>query len=91
MCSGGRRWRGRRARAVVEVVTDYLEGTLDAETRRRFTEHLELCAGCDAYVEQMRETARLAGAPREDDLHPDVRDKLLAAFWGWKAGTTPSP
>jgi len=76
---------------LVEVVTDYLEGTLDADTRRRFAEHLELCDGCDAYVEQMRETVRVTGTLAEDDLRPDMRDKLLAAFRGWKAGTTPSP
>jgi len=75
---------------LVEVVTDYLEGTLDADTRRRFTEHLELCDGCDTYVEQMRETVRVTGTLAEDDLQPDMRDKLLAAFRGWKAGTTPS-
>jgi len=73
---------------LVEVVTDYLEGTLDVDTGRRFTEHLELCDGCDAYVEQMRETVRLAGALQEDDLRPDMRDKLLAAFRGWKTGST---
>jgi anti-sigma factor RsiW len=75
---------------LVEVVTDYLEGTLDADTRRRFTEHLELCDGCDTYVEQMRETVRVTGTLAEGDLRPDMRDKLLAAFRGWKAGTTPS-
>lgn len=76
---------------LVEIVTDYLEGVLDADTRRRFTEHLARCAGCHAYVEQLRATVRFAGALREDDLSPDMRDKLLAAFRGWKSGTTRLP
>lgn len=71
---------------LVEIVTDYLDGALDAETQRRFTEHLEVCAGCDAYVQQMRDTVRLTGTLTEDDLRPDMRAKLLAAFQGWKAG-----
>lgn len=76
---------------LVEIVTDYLEGALDADTHRRFTEHLDLCDGCHTYVEQMRETVRLTGTVRQDELRPDIRDKLLAAFQGWKTGTTPSP
>ncbi|WP_026311560.1 anti-sigma factor family protein [Parafrankia elaeagni] len=76
---------------LVELVTEYLDGALDPATHRRFTEHLALCAGCAEYVEQMRETVRLAGTLGEDDLRPDLRDKLLAAFRGWRTGTTPSP
>jgi anti-sigma factor RsiW len=76
---------------LVEIVTDYLEGALDADTYRRFTEHLELCDGCDTYVEQMRDTVRLAGTLQQDALRPDMRDKLLAAFRGWKTDTAPPP
>ncbi|MBL7487487.1 zf-HC2 domain-containing protein [Frankia sp. AgB1.9] len=76
---------------LVEIVTDYLEGALDADARRRFTEHLEVCTDCDAYVDQMRETVRLTGTLTEDDLRPDMRDKLLAAFRGWEAGTPRLP
>lgn len=75
---------------LVEIVTDFLEGALDADTHRRVTEHLGLCDGCGAYVEQMRETVRLAGTLREDELRPEMRDRLLAAFRGWKTDTTPS-
>ncbi|HLZ38790.1 MAG TPA: zf-HC2 domain-containing protein, partial [Mycobacteriales bacterium] len=39
---------------LVELVTEYLEGTLPPELRRRFEDHLALCEGCDTYVEQMR-------------------------------------
>jgi hypothetical protein len=98
-CSGGLHGRGERVSRgleidcdeLVEIVTDYLEDVLDADTRRRFSEHLELCDGCDTYVEQMRETVRLAGTIRGDELRPDMRDKLLAAFRGWKTSGTPSP
>ena len=48
-------------RALVETVTDYLEGTMPARERARFEGHLLTCLGfgCANYVEQMRLTIRL--------------------------------
>ncbi len=70
-------------REMVQLVTAYLEDELSARDRRRFERHLRHCEGCTTYVEQMRETIRLAGSLREDDLQPRVRDELLAAFRDW--------
>ena len=69
---------------LVELVTDYLEGALSPDEGRRFEEHLDVCPGCVTYVEQMRETVRLTGRLREDDLAPPARDALLAQFRNWK-------
>jgi predicted anti-sigma-YlaC factor YlaD len=69
---------------VVELVTDYLEGTLSPEQAERFEEHLDLCKGCDSYVDQMRTTVETVGKVREEDLPPETRDRLLAAFRNWK-------
>ncbi|MDQ5874162.1 MAG: zf-HC2 domain-containing protein, partial [Actinomycetota bacterium] len=41
-------------RELVELVTDYLEGGLTPEDRMRFEEHLLICEGCSAYVDQVR-------------------------------------
>jgi anti-sigma factor RsiW len=71
-------------RELVELVTDYLEDALDPVTRQRFEEHLQECDGCTAYVEQMRSTVRLLGEVPEASLSPEVRDRLLAAFRGWR-------
>jgi anti-sigma factor RsiW len=68
---------------LVELVTDYLEGALPPAERERFEQHLEACPGCIAYVEQLRETVRLTGTLREDDLAPATRDALLAQFRDW--------
>ena len=70
-------------REMVQLVTSYLEDELSLGDRRRFERHLRTCDGCSTYVEQMREMIRLAGALREDDLRPQVRDELLAAFRDW--------
>ena len=68
----------------VELVTDYLEGSLSAHDRRRFDEHLGECPGCFHYVEQMRQTIRAMGRLSEDALEPGPRDQLLNLFRDWK-------
>ena len=71
-------------RELVTLVTEYLEGTLDARDRRRFERHIRGCDGCTTYIEQMRQTIRLAGTLSEQDISPRAREELLAAFWEWK-------
>jgi predicted anti-sigma-YlaC factor YlaD len=64
---------------IVELVTAYLEDTLQAVDRERFEEHLVFCDGCDAYLEQMRTTIRLAGSA-DVALPPELEERLLEAF-----------
>jgi exonuclease VII small subunit len=66
-------------REIVELVTEYLEGALPLEQADLFQQHLLLCAGCHAYLDQMRRTIALTRALREDDVAPEVMDQLLAA------------
>jgi len=68
---------------VVELVTSYLEGTMAADERARFEEHLVLCDGCDRYVRQIRRTIDLIGEVDEESLSPSSRDRLLDAFADW--------
>ncbi len=68
---------------LVELVTDYLDGGLAPELAERFEEHLVICDGCSTHIEQMHDTIRVTGSLREDDLDPEVADRLLAAFRGW--------
>jgi predicted anti-sigma-YlaC factor YlaD len=69
---------------VVELVTDYLERALPADETTLFEQHLNFCEGCIVYVEQMRATAETVGRVREEDVPPETREKLLAAFREWK-------
>ncbi len=73
-------------RELVELVTDYLERSLTPEERMRFEEHLLICEGCSAYVDQLRKTIEVVGALQEDSIPLQMRDNLLAAFRAWKAG-----
>jgi predicted anti-sigma-YlaC factor YlaD len=65
---------------VVELVTDYLEGSLGWRDRRRFEKHLQLCDACTRYIEQMRETLDLLGTVPVDSLSAEAQSTLLDAF-----------
>jgi predicted anti-sigma-YlaC factor YlaD len=69
---------------VVEVVTDYLEGAMAPEDRRRFDRHLADCDGCRHYLEQLRTVIRLAGRPTVAAVPPDTMAGLLRAFRDWR-------
>jgi anti-sigma factor RsiW len=70
---------------LVELVTDYLEGSLSWRQRRRFDKHLTLCDGCATYVEQFRVTLQALGRLGEEDVPPAAREELLAVFRDWKS------
>jgi hypothetical protein len=75
----------------VELVTDYLEGALDRWTEGRFVLHATRCPGCETYLDQIRETVRLAGRLEPEDIDPEARDRLLAEFATWKRGSGEEP
>jgi anti-sigma factor RsiW len=72
-------------REFVELATDFLEGRLPEPERERFEDHLALCAGCQAYMDQMRATLRALGRIPEESLSPAAREELLYAFREWQA------
>ena len=68
----------------VELVTAYLEGQLSDEDRAAFEERLQLCPGCDLYLEQFRTTISLLGQLPEESISSGARNHLLAAFADWR-------
>lgn len=74
-------------RELVELVTDYFEGALPLEERRRFEEHIAVCPPCRAHLQQMRQTIRLLGRLTEQTVPPRARAELLRAFRDWKAAS----
>jgi anti-sigma factor RsiW len=83
------RFRGRpplTCDELVELVTAYVEGTLDARERGRFEAHLDRCDGCTHYVEQLRTTIMLTGRLNGAELPDSAREQLLDAFREWKRG-----
>jgi anti-sigma factor RsiW len=79
-----RRQKKLTCRELVELVTEYLDGTLSRRDRARFEAHLGACTNCTHYVEQFRETVRLTGTLHESDVSPDAAGALLAQFAEWK-------
>lgn len=71
-------------RQVVELVTEYLEGTLDRPDRKRFEAHLRKCPDCTAYFEQMRATIRATGRLEPEDLSPEAQQELTGLFRHWR-------
>jgi hypothetical protein len=69
---------------VVELVTEWIEAALPAEEATLFEQHLNFCDGCVWYVDQIRATVRAAGHVNEEDVPPETREKLLAAFRDWR-------
>jgi anti-sigma factor RsiW len=69
---------------VVELVTDYLEGSLSAEDAALFEQHLNFCEGCVWYVDQLRTTAEVLGEIREEDVPAEAKDRLMGAFRNWR-------
>ncbi len=64
----------------VELVTDYFEGVLDADTRARFDQHRALCPGCETYLDQIRDTVSRLGDLPVESLSDEMQATLLAAF-----------
>jgi len=77
-------YRGLTCTELVELVTDYLDGALAAEQRRRFEEHIVTCAGCVQHLAEFRRTILLTGRLTGGQIEPDTRDSLLRAFRDWK-------
>jgi anti-sigma factor RsiW len=69
---------------LVEVVTEYLEGTLSERDRRRFEAHLAECPYCVEYLKQFRQTIAAMGELRVESIAPERRQELLEAFRGWR-------
>jgi anti-sigma factor RsiW len=82
-----RRQPGLSCHALVELVSDYLEGVLSPADHARFEAHIAGCDNCAAYLRQMRETLALLGTLPADALSREAEDELRAAFREWKAQT----
>ena len=78
-------------REVVELVTEYLDGTLPDRDRVRFDQHLATCPPCTAYLAQMRTTLALAAELGSAAGPPDeeVASQLGDMFRRWHGKREP--
>lgn len=73
---------------LVEVITDYLEGTLSERDQARFDAHILTCPPCREYVAEMRTTLQLTGRITVESISSSARDELLSAYRRMKASST---
>jgi hypothetical protein len=71
---------------VVELVTSYAEGALDAEDRARFEEHLVTCGPCVLYYDQIHTAIQATRASGKDAISPDEEQALLRVFHAFQRG-----
>ena len=69
---------------IVELVTEYLDGSLQPTERLAFERHVTICPPCRGYLAQLRKIRKMGGTLREDDLPQPLRDDLVKAFRTWK-------
>jgi anti-sigma factor RsiW len=69
----------------VELVSEYLEGTLSRSARRRFEAHLAGCPHCTEYLAQIRETISLTGRLALEDLTPRMQDEFVDLYRRWRS------
>jgi anti-sigma factor RsiW len=79
-----RRRRALVCRHAVELVTDYLEGTLPDRDRARLEAHLDDCPHCTEYLAQIRDIVGAAGQVAPDDLPPEAVDDLVTLYRRWR-------
>ena len=78
--------KGIACQQAVELVSEYLDGTLRRRDRRRLEAHLRACGNCAAYLDQIRATIELTGRITPDDLSPEAREELTELYRAWRAG-----
>ncbi|MEV4314927.1 zf-HC2 domain-containing protein [Actinocrispum sp. NPDC049592] len=69
----------------VELVTAFLDGSLDQDTEAAFLDHLSECDGCERYLDQFRVTIGELGRLPPETLTQQAHDTLLDAFRDWHA------
>jgi anti-sigma factor (TIGR02949 family) len=67
-----------QCREIVDLLADYLDGTLPLDTAKALETHLEGCQPCIAFVNTYRGTINAARKIREAEIPPELRDRLLS-------------
>jgi len=62
----------------MDLLADYVDGTLLREQSELLEWHIESCAPCVAFLNTYRGTMDAAKRLRQATLPPELRDKLIA-------------
>jgi anti-sigma factor RsiW len=65
---------------LVELLTEYLEGTLPPDEMAAIDAHLSGCDACQTYLDQLRVTISALGSVPTPTLPDETIDAVLTAF-----------
>ena len=71
---------------MLRLFSDYLDDTMPVAERLRFEEHLTLCDGCTAFLDNLRDVRDVAAGIEDEELTEDVRANFMSSFDLWKRG-----
>jgi anti-sigma factor RsiW len=80
-------WKRRDAlvcRQAVDLMADYLDGTLDGHDRQRLETHLRGCPHCSEYLAQLRATIAALGRPEPATLSDKALDEIVTLYRRWR-------
>lgn len=69
-------------RDIIDLLDEYLDGTLDREAAEALGAHLAGCEDCTAFLNTYRGTVRTTRHLRDHHLPPELRKRLLAFLQG---------
>ncbi len=75
---------------MVDLLSEYLSGDLDAQTRTVFETHLHNCRDCHAFLQTFRLTMQATRALRYEDIPSDLQERLYHTLQSKIAGVPPS-
>ncbi len=70
----------------MDLVTEYLAGTIPPAEWTRSEVHLAECPGRCTYSKQMRQTICIVGVLTEEATSLETKQVLLDVFHNWKRG-----
>lgn len=69
-----------QCKELIQLVTDYLEGTIAEAEREQMEAHMGECKWCERYVEQTRQVIGALGELEAQTEDSEAWTKALAAF-----------
>jgi len=70
----------------VELLMEYMEGTLAADVRAALDAHVAGCARCIAFIESYQHTPRILREATAREMPADLQASLLAALRARRGG-----
>lgn len=71
-------------RQLVEVITDYLDGSMTDDDRERFERHVSGCSGCASVLAQFRATIEATGRLADAEVDDEQREAMRGVFRRWR-------